>query len=130
MDGEYHYKLFDKMEEVCAPVIFEKKGFTNCYKILFTGSSGFLDYDTGYCCLKIASTIFPEDMNRYVTRFVVLNIDDGMLGGWGQPVDTKEDCNKKTLEVFELFKNLNILPTLRNLNELVRPLSFFIYLDG
>jgi len=100
------------------------KDLTSYQKMIQTGEIGVGDYGVGFLNLAI----FPIFWNKsgWAVRIGIWTIDDGGAGGYSQPMEKQNsiDLCKKVAD--EVFRYMDMFPTMDELNEELRPYGIFV----
>lgn len=103
------YELFRELREMCS---MKQTGEYMYNKMIQTGQLEHYDYGTGFLdvCLY-----YMHMQDKHICRIWFGTIDDGDMGSWIN-FDNKEEAIKKLEEAIELFKTIDVFPTLKELN--------------
>lgn len=93
-------------------------------KFIQTGKSGMNDYNTGYVHVCVYY-IFSTSYNAHCVRVFFGTIDDAAYGCWCE-CKTKEKAVKIVEDIANVFRNMVSLPTLDEINVLLRNFNCYI----
>ena len=116
------YEIFSIIEE-CKKLRNLGKGKYS--KMVLTGKLEFCDYGVGFINFEIFHC-YQAMQKQHYSRIWFATIDDGDMGGW-VPFSSKEEViafNDNFAENY--LKNLNIFPTLEELNKELLPFGIYI----
>jgi len=116
--------MFAQIKHVTELKKYSEHG-TNAYlKMIPTGKIGFFDYGRGF--LGVEVFVSGHEEGKYRPRIWFDTSDDGDYGGWGREM-SKEDAVKLVDRIAnEVFATIEILPTLEEMNLLLRPYGMFV----
>lgn len=124
------YERFKQILELTKLVKVEDSQHKLRYnKMVQTGELNHYDYGVGFLCFE--TFIVPEKSirNGFKVRIWIATIDDGDFGGWSEPMTegSAKDIVRKIAN--EVMEDMNIFPSDKKLNEMLRPYKMFVELE-
>ena len=120
------YERMDKIQELMRGETAKTPSAAEFQKIVQTGTCEVFDYGTGLLCLAVYTV---NHGGRFCVRLSLSSSDDSSGGAWSQYMSLAK-CFKLFDKTVKLVEDIVTLPSLAELNVVLRPVGLYAVVEN